>query len=461
MFRSITILLVLIGLSSCGANRMPTDINQAVVDSLPAVPETWVAVVESVGEVRVGWIEQLGDSDLLDFVKEAQTENRDLQAAAENVRRSWALADQAGAGLSQTVSLVSQAEQGGLIENGGSEANYSLGLQASWELDVWGRIRTGATAATLNAQSAEADYVFSQNSLAAAVARAYFLVIESNQQVSVAQKTVDALIETNRIVHALEQTGLATSQDVALSSSDLANSESILLATQGAQRNALRALEVLVGRYPAAELKIRNNLPDVPPLPPAGLPSTLLERRPDIVSAERAVAAAFNRVKQAKVAQMPKISLTGNIGGASSDLSSILQPANIVWRAASSLLAPLIDGGLNKAQVEQASAEQKQAIAVYAQTVLDAFVEIENSLDQNVVLQERVISLNQAANEANHALRIAQLQYNEGETDLLDVLTIQRRAFSTEADLARMKRARLDEWIGLNLALGGSWHNNP
>ncbi len=461
MLRSITILLVLIGLSSCGANRTPTDINQAVVDSLPAVPETWATVIESVGEVRVGWIEQLGDSDLLDFVKEAQTENRDLQAAAENVRRSWALADQAGAGLSQTVSLVSQAEQGGLIENGGSEANYSLGLQASWELDVWGRIRTGATAAALNAQSAEADYVFSQNSLAAAVARAYFLVIESNQQVSVAQKTVDALIETNRIVHALEQTGLATSQDVALSSSDLANSESILLATQGAQRNALRALEVLIGRYPAAELKIWNNLPDVPPLPPAGLPSTLLERRPDIVSAERAVAAAFNRVKQAKVAQMPKISLTGNIGGASSDLSSILQPTNIVWQATSSLLAPLIDGGLNKAQVEQASAEQKQAIAVYAQTVLDAFVEIENSLDQNVVLQERVISLNQAANEANHALRIAQLQYNEGETDLLDVLTIQRRAFSTEADLARIKRARLDEWIGLNLALGGSWHNNP
>ncbi|MCY4050514.1 MAG: TolC family protein [Gammaproteobacteria bacterium] len=460
MIRPVAIILISIGLCSCGTNSPTTDIDQAAIESLPEVPDTWSSVIESVGDVQVGWIEQLGDPVLVDLVKEAQINNRNLQAASQNVSRSWALADQAGAGLSQTVTLVGEAEEGGLINNGSSEARYRLGLRANWELDVWGRIRAGATAAILHAQSVEADYVFSQNSLAATVARAYFLVIESNQQVAVTQKTVDALIETNRIVHALKETGLASSQDVALSRSDLANTKSILVATQGSQRNALRALEVLIGRYPSAELNIRNTLPDVPSLPPAGLPSTILERRPDIISAERAVATAFNRVKHAKVVQMPSISLTGSIGGASSDLSNFLNPANVVWQAATNLLAPLIDGGLSKAQVEQASAEQKQAIAVYAQTVLDAFSEIENSLDQNVVLQDRVVNLYQATNEANHALRIAQLQYNEGETDLLDVLTIQRRVFSTEADLATVERARLDEWIVLNLALGGSWHNN-
>jgi len=459
MIRLAATVLISIGLSACGVNLESIDTEQVVVDSLPAVPDTWSGVAESVGDVRVGWIERIGDPVLVGLVEEAQAGNRNLQAAAQNVERSWALAEQAGAGLSQTVTLASEGERGGLIENGGSEASYSLALQTGLELDVWGRIRAGAAFAALSAQSAEADYVFIQNSLAASVARAYFLVIESSQQVAVAQKTVDALIETNRIVQALKETGLASSQDVALSRSDLANAESILVAAQGAQRNAQRALEVLIGRYPSAELNVRNTLPDVPPLPPAGLPSALLERRPDIVAAERSVAAAFNRVRQAKVAQMPRISLTGSIGGASSDLSSFLNPANVVWQAASSLLAPLIDGGLGRAQLEQASAEQKQAIAVYAQTVLDAFIEVENSLDQNVVLHARSVSLYQAADEANHALRIAQLQYNEGETDLLDVLTIQRRVFSTEADLARIERARLDEWIGLNLALGGSWQN--
>ncbi len=461
MIRLIATIVISIGLSSCGVNRPSTDIDQAVIDSLPAVPDTWSNVVEDFGDVRVGWIERIGDPVLVGLVKEAQAGNRNLQAVAQNVERSWALAQQAGSSLSPTAALVSESEQSGSIENGGSEASHSLGLQASLELDVWGRIRAGDAATTLNAQSAEADYVFSQNSLAAAVARAYFLVIESNQQVSVAKKTMDALVETNRIVHALKETGLASSQDAALSRSDLANTESTLTAAQGAQRNALRALEVLIGRYPSAELNVRNTLPDVPPLPPAGLPSTLLERRPDIVAAERSVAAAFNRVKEAQVAQMPRINLTGSIGGASNDLSSFLNPANVVWKAASNLLAPLIDGGLGRAQVEQASAEQKQAVAVYAQAVLDAFIEVENSLDQNAVLNDRVISLHQAADEANHALRIARLQYNEGETDLLDVLTIQRRVFSTEADLARIERARLDEWIGLNLTLGGSWHNSP
>ncbi len=457
MIRLVATILISIGLSSCGGNPPSTDMGQVVPDSLPALPDTWSSIAEDIGDVRVGWIERIGDPVLAELVKEAQIGNRNLQAAAQNMERSWALAEQAGAGLSQTVTLVSESAQGGLVENGGSEASHSLGLQAGMELDVWGRIRAGVSVAALSAQSAEADYVFSQNSLAAAVARAYFLVIESGQQVAVARKTVDALVETNRIVHALEETGLASSQDIALSRSDLANAESTLTAAQGAQRNALRALEVLIGRYPSAELNVRNTLPDVPPLPPAGLPSTLLERRPDIVAAERSVAASFNRVKQAKVAQMPSISLTGSIGGASDDLSRFLNPANVVWQAASSLLVPLIDGGLGRAQVEQATAEQKQAIAVYAQTVLDAFIEVENSLDQNVVLQDRVVSLYQAADEANHALHIAQLQYNEGETDLLDVLTIQRRVFSTEADLARIERSRLDEWIGINLALGGSW----
>lgn len=138
------------------------------------------------------------------------------------------------------------------------------------------------------------------------------------------------------------------------------------------------------------------------------------------------------------------------------DLISI-NPTNIAWQAATSLVAPLIDGGLRESQVEQATAEQSQAIAGYADTVLNAFQEVEGSLDQTVVLRDRAVSLEEAAREANNALRIANLRYEEGETDLLDVLTIQQRVLSNEGDVVSIERAQLDEWIALNLALGGSW----
>ncbi len=154
---------------------------------------------------------------------------------------------------------------------------------------------------------------------------------------------------------------------------------------------------------------------------------------------------------------MPSVSLTGSLGGSSPDLSSLLNPTNIAWQAATSLVAPLIDGGLRESQVRQATADQSQAITGYAQAALEAFQEVETGLDQSVVLRDRSASLKIAADEANKALRIARLRYDEGETDLLDVLTIQQRVFSSDADLVSIERSRLDAWVNLNLALGGDW----
>lgn len=456
MIRYISICLVALSLGGCATVTPPEDAARVAQEALPEIPDAWVMASERVGEVEVGWIEKLSDPVLMGLVQEAQANNNNLQAAAANVERSWALAGQAGAALSPVVSLNSSAGRGGSIE-GASSDTYSVGLQASWEADVWGRIRAGEQAAVLSAQSAEADYVYSQYSLAAAVARAYFLAIESGLQADVAQQNLDALTEIDRIVGVQNEFGLATSQDVALSKSDLARTRASLTAAQGAQRDALRALEVLLGRYPAADLHVREGLPDVPPQPQPGIPSELLERRPDIVSAERTVAAAFNSLDQAKAARMPSISLTGSLGGSSPDLVNVLNPTNIAWQAATSLVAPLIDGGLRESQVQQASAEQKQAIAAYAQASLEAFQEVESGLDRNIVLRERAASLRIAADEADKALRVARIRYDEGETDLLDVLTIQQRVFSSDADLVSIERARLDEWVGLSLALGGDW----
>lgn len=449
-------LLLLASVAGCASITAPGEAGRAARASLPGAPDAWAMASERVGPVDAGWLNQLNDPILTALVEEALENNRDLQGAAANVQRSWALAGQAGAGLSPSVSLSSGASRGGNIESSGADS-FSLSGQASWELDLWGRIRAGNQAAILSAEAAEADYVYSQYSLAAAVARSYFLAIEADRQAEVVQRSLDALSEIDRIVGVQYEFGIATSQDVALSRSDLARTKASLVAAQGAQRDALRALEVLLGRYPAADLEVRGTLPAVPPLPPAGIPSDLLDRRPDIIAAERRVAAAFNSLDQAKAARMPSISLTGSLGGSSGDLSNLLNPTNVAWQAATSLVAPLIDGGLRESQVEQASAEQRQAIAGYASAVLAAFQDVEGALDQTVVLSDRAVSLDESAREANNALRIVSLRYEEGETDLLDVLSIQQRVLSSEGDLVSIERAQLDEWVSLNLALGGSW----
>ncbi len=456
MIRQLALPLIFAAISACASITAPNEAAQAARGTLPDTPDAWAMASERVGPVEAGWIAQLNDEILTALVNEALENNRNLQAAAANLQRSWALAGQAGAGLSPNVSLSSGLNRGGNIEDSGGDS-YSLTAQASWELDVWGRIRAGNQAAILSAEAAEADYIYSQYSLAAAVARAYFLAIEADRQAEVVQRTLDALTETDRIVGVQYEFGMATSQDVSLSKSDLARTKASMIAAQGSQRDALRALEILLGRYPAAELQVRRTLPDVPPAPPAGLPSDILERRPDVIAAERQVAASFNSLDQAKAARMPSISLTGSLGGSSGELSNLINPTNIAWQAATSLVAPLIDGGLRESQVEQANAEQKQAIAGYADTVLNAFQEVEGSLDQTTVLRERAVSLEESAREANNALRVVNLRYEEGETDLLDVLTIQQRVLSSEGDVVSIERARLDEWIALNLALGGSW----
>ncbi|CAK9039482.1 Nodulation protein NolG [Durusdinium trenchii] len=335
--------------------------------------------------------------------------------------------------------------------------DVEVGLQLNWELDVWGRIRSGQQAAAAGAEAAEADYLFSQYSLAAGVARSYFLAIEAGLQESVAQDTVDALTETTRIVNVQYENGLASSQDLALTKSDLATARDTLTATSGAKRDAVRALEILLGRYPGAELQVRTSLPDAPASPPPGVPSEILERRPDLIAAERNVAAAFNSLDSAKAARLPAISLTSNIGGASGSLSNLLDPANVAWTVAGNLLAPLFDGGARQSQVDVSTAEQKQAVAAYGQAALEAFGEVETNLDQGVVLDNRVDALTEAAKEANEAYRVARLRYNEGETDLIDVLTIQQRVFAAESNLASIRRSLLEQRVNLNLALGGSY----
>lgn len=442
-------------LSGCGSTteQINSEVNAAIEKELPKLP-----VNTEIGVNEISWLDTFNDPALIILVAEALENNRNLQAAEANVDRARALAIQAGAALTPAVGLSTGSSRSGIRSSGTNPVeNINASVQLSWELDVWGRVRAGSQAAEASLEAAQADYLFTRYSVAAATIKAYLIVAEANLQVDVTRGILESLEETFRIVELRYENGLASALDTSLTRSDLASARERLITIEGSQREALRALEVLLGRYPSAELEIESALPNIEPIPINSVSSDLLERRPDLVAAERRVAAAFNALDQAQAARLPSISLTSAIGGSSNALSSLLDGSNVSWQSGTSLLAPLIDGGVRRAQVEIATAEQEQSILAYAQAALDAFNEVETFLDQGVVLQNRVNELLEAAVETEEAFRIADLRYQEGETDILDVLTIQNRVASSQGSLVTVRRALLEQRVNLYLALGGSW----
>ena len=398
--------------------------------------------------ITVEWLSTFNDPILLELIDEGKSNNKTLKIAAANVEIAWLLAEQAGAGLKPTLDLALGASRSGTGSR--STSASSINLQAAWEIDIWGRIRAGYDAAVDSAEVAKSDYIFAQHSLSASIARGYVLAIEATLQLDVTQRDMSLLERILKIAEFKYENDEATLQDVALTRSDLAAAKDRLVNIEGSQRDALRSLEVLIGRYPNANIDLPETLPTRPPPPSAGVPSDILERRPDMVAAERNVAAAFKLTAQARAARLPRITLTGSFG-------STFDPTNIAWQFAGNALMPVFDGGVLEREVDIATLEQEQALLNYAQTALEAFSEVETNLDQGQVLQKREKALIEVYEEITTAYRIAQLRYAEGESELIDVLNIQERLTRADSNLAAIQRALLEQRINLYLALGGEW----
>nr|WP_298895680.1 efflux transporter outer membrane subunit [uncultured Altererythrobacter sp.] len=450
-------------LPGCVSVRSVSDVQAAerASESAPSLPDEWTSARERVGNVQVGWIAAFGDPVLEALVEEALANNRNLQAAEANVRRSWALARQAGAQQYPFLDVSAGAARQDPIEGPGRSTTYSAAAAISYEVDIWNRIAAGEAAAVAGAEAAEADFLFTQYSIAAAVARSYFLAIEAREQVQVAQNVFDALTEITRIVNLRYRYGFASAFDVSLSEADLAAAADSLATARNGQIDALRALEALLGRYPAGLLETAASLPEQPLPPGEGLPSELLERRPDLVAAERSIAASLNASAQARAARLPSFSLSSTVGGASSELENVLDPANVAWTLAGNILAPIFRGGALSAAVDVADADVEAAVALYGDTAITAFNEVESALDRGVFLRDRHDALVASTEQSRNALRLSNLQYQEGEIDLIDVLSIQQRVFGAESSLIAIRRAQLDQFLELSLALGGDWRTTP
>ena len=455
-FKSAIMSVVAIALVSC-ANNPAIDSNKTVSEAI-FVPEAWVTAAESVGEVTIEWLEEFKDPLLLKMIEEGKSNNLDLKIASGNVERAWVLAKQAGASLQPVANLsLGETSSGSASGDIRSSRQTNLTAQVSWEIDIWGRIRAGSRAAADSARSAEADYRFAIHSLGASIAKAYFIVIEAKIQTEVSRKSLNILKKTMRIVNVKFENGLASSQDVSLARAQLASAQENLINVESSKRQAIRSLELLLGRYPNAELELPDVLPNLPPSPPANLPSSILERRPDIIAAERNVAVAFSSTEAAKAAALPSFSLTSTIGGASGGLSDVLDADNVVWQLAANLMVPIFDQGSIAAQIEISNIEQRQAINSYVKAALNAFSDVESNLDLGQVLKRRESYLIEAQQEINNAHRLAIRLYEEGESDLLDVLILQQNAIAADSNSVAIQRSLLEQRVNLYLALGGEW----
>ena len=435
----------------------PPEYSQDLEQSLPDIPQDWQMEALQ-ADVLDGWAARFDDPHLLRVIAAAQAGNPNLRAAEAALRQARLLTVQAKSVLLPSVAAQASASVGDRLEGRTTNPDtYQFGVPVGYLLDVWGDVRAGDRAARADYDALRLTYRYARMALAAGVAKAYFVVKEAEQQIRIQQQSVDALARILELVRRQLAAGAATEQDFNVAQSDLASAESALLGRQQGARTARRALHVLLGRYPGDDLAIEGAYPRLPPVPAVGVPAALLERRPDLVAAERSVAAAFDRVHVAKVAWLPRINLSAGLRGLASAAAEVFEPESISWNLGTSLAAPVFQGGVVRSRRDAAEAAREAAIANYVGKALLAFNEVESLFDMNRVLAEREARLRVSVETAGNAHRVATLRYENGAIDLTILLENQRREYSRQSDLVALRRAQLEARVDLFLALGGDW----
>lgn len=440
--------------------KKPPDAQALREQALPkvTVPSAWSAAEIPASVVSASWLGTFGDDKLNAAVAEALANNPDLRVSAARVEQAQLYAKLAGATLYPSVDLL--ARGGGKL-SGDNSGLKGVVLTASWELDLWGRVRYGRAAAVADAQSAQADYEYARQSLAAQVAKSWFLATEAGMQEELARATIRESESLVGYAQTRMRVGVGNEEDISVARASAGTYRDALRQVQLARQQAVRSLELLLGRYPAATLDVTPQLPRQPDAVPGGLPSTLLERRPDVIAAERRVAAAFNRMHEAKTARLPRIGLTTGVSSISSDLFVLTDRDNPVWNAGANLLMPIFRGGALKTQVEIRTAEQKQAVANYASIGLRAFADVENALAAEIAARERDVILTEALGDNQRAFDVVRTQFRVGSTDLRYVSQRQLALNSTTTSLIHVRTEQRLQRVNLHLALGGSFEPRP
>ena len=411
----------------------------------------------STAHIADNWLATFNDAQLDALVAEGMANNPDLRVTATRVQIAEQYVELARAQMRPAVNLVGT---GGLNMGGGdiSSALQGLSLGASWEPDLWARMRYGRNAAQATFASTQADFEFSRQSLAATIAKSWFTANETAVQYDTARAMVNSAQELVTLAETRMRVGPGREEDVVLARANLGTFQDATRRVKLAHEQALRAIELLIGRYPSAELAARRYLVPLPGPVPSGLPIEMLERRPDMIAAERRVAAAFNRVGEAKAARLPRIILNANVAVIESDILQLKDDFdNPTAGVGAKIIAPIYQGGALKTQVVIRSLEQKEAIAQYARMALQALGDVEGALAASQALAERESVLQQVLIDHQRVLDLARTNYRVGSGDLRAVQQQQVNVHAAQLALLRVQSEQLAQRVNLHLALGGSF----
>lgn len=442
--------------SACVTKYDATAPESALAGELTAMtsPDAWVFGSASDAAVADDWASVILDPALLVLIDEALANSPSLRATEESLARSSAFLKQAQSSLYPSLDASISANGASPLEDFEFNESYSGSLSTSWEVDLWGSIDANIAAARFDLVGAEAFYANARQSLISAVAQSYIATIEAKLQRDLTAATLDALLETLRIVQVRRDSGFSSERELVLAKSDVASARDSLEVAEASVRIATRGLELLLGRYPNATLEIPTLFPAIADDVESGLPASLLHRRPDILVAEYDVRAAF--ADEHVTREGPSLVLSGGLSTSAARFEDLFDPAELALSIGARLAENLFDGGFDDARIAAAEATTRQTLANYGNTVLGAYGDVEDRLDALSVADARSVHVLDAAEAAKETLRLAEIQYREGAVDLLDVLTFRQRSFQADRSYISIQRAQLDARLSLFLALGGA-----
>ncbi len=425
----------------------------------PDAPETW-AIQGVSGELpEANWLAQFNDAMLMDLVDEALAANPSIRSQFYAVEATRA---QARSTFGRTLPNVSGSLSGGGTSNyiaatdsRTDNSSFGAGVDLSWEIDLWGRLRAGINAAEADLVASEADLMSARLALTAQTASAWFDLNEALAQERVAVQTYEARTRALELTERRFSRGLATALDVRTARTTQASAEASIAGRRQASGNASRRLEILLGRYPSAELDALAELPSLEPIASAGSPTLLLSRRPDIAAAEARVTAAGLRAEQARLAMLPGLRLTGSVSNTETDLADALDPSRVAARLIASLTAPIFNGGALDADRDDAVARARAAVESYAATTLTAWREVEDALAADSLLAQQENAQVRALEEARLAEELATRQYTNGLVSIFNLIDSQTRRLNAESNVIAARSARASNRVSFHLALGG------
>jgi NodT family efflux transporter outer membrane factor (OMF) lipoprotein len=447
-----------------GACAAGPDYVRPTVDAPAAYKESagWKSAEPKPAESRQPWWESYGDPVLNALMQDAEHANQNLRVAEAQYREARALADAARAGLYPNIGASAGAQRARTNTSGVRTGNtVDVALGASWEPDLWGSVRRTIDAGEAGAQASADDLAAARLSIQAALAQDYFQLRITDQQRELYAATIEAYARSLQLTQAQYRAGVVLLSDVALAESQLTTTQA-QAADLDAQRSQLEhAIAILNGRAPAAFSLAPASAAQpfdvrVPASPP-GLPSELLERRPDIAVAERRAAQANANIGVARAAYFPSLTLSAGGGFSAAGLGTLFDTPSRVWSLGAALAQTVFDGGLRRAHDAQAVAAYDAAVAQYKQTVLSGFQQVEDNLASLTVLDRESELQAKAVQASQLAERLALSQYRAGTATYLSVITAQTLSLSNQRTAVQLRGRQLAASVGLITATGGGW----